>query len=118
MCRGICERVAKRIVGRSQMDKTCTVNGDSLVLRIEESIFIQFDAYRLDKLDADANGFQQDVDMEMVVIGCGARCEHDEINIRVDKESNLFVFSYEFTLPNDGVLLESVKTHEWLVKEV
>ena len=111
----ICERMARRITARSNMVKKCVVGNGVCSLHIEESVFIQNNAYRCRDLESDIDGFVYDVDRELNAIDPSLQCDRGSVNVNVDRDSHLFTLSYDCAVDVDA---EKVRTNEWQIERI
>jgi hypothetical protein len=114
-------RIAKSIVGRSQMVKTCVVHDEGLCdLHIEESVFAQ-DEYTYQNLMDDIEGFLYDVDRELGYVTALDKevvtCDKNKIHVCTGSDADLMCFSYDCSIYMSDEGMERIRDSEWRIKE-
>lgn len=108
------ERIASSIVARSQIVKTCHMNGGACDFHIDESVFVQDGGYSYQNLEGDVAGFVDDVNRELSPFGL--QCDCSLVKFRVNHD--LLVFSYDQTATvADEAMKEKIRTNEWILEE-
>ena len=111
----ICDKIAKKIVARSQILKKCFVNNGICDLHIEESAFVHDGEYSYTNLEADVNGFLFDVNRELSIFGITVpTCEG--IKFRVDNDLLVFLYDQKNVVADDAVI-EKIRINEWIIEE-
>lgn len=109
-------RIAKNMVARSQITKSCSINGGTCRLVIDESIYLQESMYCFENLCNDIRGFVYDTNRELACI-CNAKCSSNEVILTVDKANSLLNLGYECNIAGDDANKEAIMTNEWVVEE-
>lgn len=114
----IYDRIAKKIVGRSQIIKECVCYGDSMCnLHIEESVYSQETDYCVSDFENDIDGFAYDVNRELASLGL-FECNRNNIRVHGYDNGGLIMLSYDCKVQVGDETMEKIRGSEWKVKEI
>lgn len=107
-------KLAKNIISRSQMLKTCKIdNNNNCTCYIEQSIFLNHNNYNYAGLKLDIQEFVDDVNREFDDINFG-NCEIDDVKLDID-ENGLLLLSYQKTKQITEEEKQIIRNYEWRI---
>ena len=105
-------KLAKNIISRSQMLKTCKIDDDNnCTCYIEQSIFLNHSNYNDAGLKLDVQEFVDDVNREFDDINFG-KCDIDDVKLDID-ENGLLLLSYQKMKQITEEEKQIIRSHEW-----
>lgn len=107
-------KLAKNIISRSQMLKTCKIDNDNnCTCYIEQSIFLNHNNYNYAGLKLDIQEFVDDVNREFDDINFGS-CDIDDVKLDID-ENGLLLLSYQKMKQITEEEKQIIRSHEWRI---
>ena len=107
-------KLAKDIISRSQMLKTCKIDNDNnCTCYIEQSIFLNYNNYNYAGLKLDIQEFVYDVNREFDDINFG-NCDIDDVKLDID-ENGLLLLSYQKTKQITEEEKQIIRSNEWRI---
>ena len=107
-------KLAKNIISRSQMIKTCKIDNDNnCTCYIEQSIFLNHNNYNYAGLKLDIQEFVDDVNRELDDINFG-NCDIDDVKLDID-ENGLLLLSYQKMKQITEEEKQIIRSHEWRI---
>ena len=109
-------KIAKKIISRSQIVKTCVIDQDNnCTCYLEEMIFLQPFTYNYAGLQMDIEQFAKDINNELDNIKFG-KCNIDDIKLSIE-ENGLLKFSYKKGRLISDEEKEIIRSYEWRIQE-
>ena len=115
----IIQKIAKKIVARSQMVKRCSIDSENVLkATITEQIFLNPFTYNFKGFVADVNDFATDVNNELKNININP-INVDQIKLDIsDHDDKLLVLSYQIEQTINEQQKQLIRQHEWIVDNV
>lgn len=108
-------KLAKNIISRSQMLKTCKIdnNNNNCTCYIEQSIFLNHNNYNYAGLKLDIQEFVDDVNREFDDINFG-NCDIEDVKLDID-ENGLLLLSYQKMKKITEEEKQIIRSNEWRI---